>query len=62
MAGQLGRIGGALLEDVLVRNDIDLYVKNSTYDSNHILHLDVSNGRIGINTDVPVYDLTLQLT
>jgi len=57
MAGQLGRISGALLEDVLVRNDIDLYVKNSTYDSNHILHLDVSNGRIGINTDVPVYDL-----
>jgi hypothetical protein len=48
---QLGRIGGQVLTDNLLRAGIDLAFQND------LLYLDVINRRIGINRGVPVYDL-----
>ena len=48
---QLGRISGQLLKDNLTRNGHDL-----TFDDD-LLHLDVTNRRIGINTITPLSDL-----
>lgn len=48
---QLGRISGQLLKDNLTRNGHDL-----TFD-NDLLHLDVTNRRIGIKTVTPQHDL-----
>jgi len=56
---QLGRIGGPLLEQNLVRNNIDLKFSNTTFDSTSILYLDVNNGRIGIKDDTPTFDLDI---
>lgn len=51
---QLGRIGGQVLSDNLLRAGVDL-----AFETN-LLYLDVTNNRIGIKTDVPVYDLDVR--
>jgi len=48
---QLGRIGGQVLTDNLLRAGVDLAFETD------LLYLDVTNQRIGINRSVPVYDL-----
>jgi hypothetical protein len=64
---QLGRISGQLLKDNLTRNGHDL-----TFDKivdadplvakDGLLHLDVTNRRVGINTETPEYDLDVDGT
>jgi len=46
---QNGRIGGGVLKDNLLRQGVDLNFKN-TSSSTALLHLDVNNNKIGINT------------
>jgi len=48
---QLGRIGGQVLSDNLVRAGVDLAFETD------LLYLDVNNQRIGIKDSTPVYDL-----
>ena len=43
----VGRISGPLLKSNLLRNGVDLAFETD------LLYLDVSNGRVGINTDTP---------
>lgn len=58
----LGRISGPLLKDNLLRNGVDLAFKNDL-DSSPLLYLEVSSGRLGIDTDSPSHTLTnLQTT
>jgi hypothetical protein len=52
----LGRISGKLLTADLLRNGQDLTFRNAPNDPD-LLYLDVTNNRIGINTDAPLYDL-----
>lgn len=59
---QLGRITGALLQQNLHRDGVDLKFSNTTYDSTPILFLDVNNGRIGVNYDTPQYDVDVPTT
>lgn len=47
---QNGRIGGGVLKDNLLRQGVDLNFKN-TSGSTALLHLDVSNAKIGVNLD-----------
>src|SRR5210317_1504698 len=56
---QLGRIGGPLLEQNLRRDNVDLKFSNTTYDSTSTLYLNVKDGRIGVNRDVPGFDLDI---
>jgi hypothetical protein len=53
---QLGRIGGKLLSDNLIRDGVDLTFRNNPLDAD-LLYLNVTDDRIGVNIDVPVYDL-----
>jgi hypothetical protein len=53
---QLGRISGAVLKDNLLRDGVDLAFRNHPNDLD-LLYFDVTNKRIGINNDAPVYDL-----
>lgn len=53
---QLGRISGKLLADNLLRDGVDLTVRNNPLDLD-LLYLNVTDDKIGINQDVPVYDL-----
>jgi hypothetical protein len=48
---QLGRIGGQVLTDNLLRAGVDLAFETD------LLYLDVNNQRIGVKTSTPVYDL-----
>jgi hypothetical protein len=48
---QLGRIGGQVLADNLLRAGVDLAFEND------LLYLDVENQRVGIRQGVPIYDL-----
>jgi hypothetical protein len=48
---QLGRIGGQVLTDNLLRAGVDLAFETD------LLYLDVANQRIGVKKSVPVYDL-----
>lgn len=52
----LGRISGGALAPNLERQGVDLTFRNGPTDPD-LLYLEVVNGRIGINTDSPVYDL-----
>lgn len=52
----VGRISGPLLNANLLRNGIDL-----SFDTDH-LYLNVTDDRIGINTDSPQYDLDVNST
>jgi hypothetical protein len=56
----LGRIGGGVLKDNLERNGSNLNFKN-TSGAVALLHLDVVNSRVGINTESAAsgYSLTL---
>ena len=56
---QLGRISGPLLEQNLAREGIDLKFSNTTFDPVSLLYLAVSDGRIGVNTDTPIFDLDI---
>jgi hypothetical protein len=49
---QNGRIGGGVLKDNLLRQGVDLNFKNTSSDT-ALLHLDVNNYNIGINTESP---------
>jgi hypothetical protein len=53
---QLGRIGGKLLSADLSRNGVDLSFRNGANDED-ILYIDVTNNRIGVNTDAPTESL-----
>lgn len=57
---QLGRIGGHLLDANLKREGVDLKFSNTTFDSTPLLYFDVTNKRIGIKTDAPIYDLDIR--
>jgi hypothetical protein len=48
---QLGRIGGQVLTDNLLRSGVDLAFETD------LLYLDVNNQRIGVKDSTPVYDL-----
>jgi len=48
---QLGRIGGQVLTDNLLRAGVDLAFETD------LLYLDVTNQRIGVKDSTPVYDL-----
>ena len=52
----VGRISGPLLKSNLIRNGIDLAFETD------LLYLDVTNQRIGINTNSPQYDLDVNGT
>ena len=52
----VGRISGPLLKDNLLRNGQNLAFETS------LLYLDVVNGRVGINTASPAYDLDVNGT
>ena len=55
---QNGRIGGGVLKDNLIRQGVDLNFKN-TSSSIALLHLDVNNSKIGVNTESPTDVLTM---
>lgn len=57
----LGRIPGTQLNDNLIRNGVDLTFRNGIHDTD-LLYLDVSNGRIGVNREAPVYGLDVSGT
>ena len=57
---QLGRIGGHLLAPNIERQGLDLKFSNTTFDATPLLFLDVTNNRIGIKTDTPLYDLDIR--
>jgi hypothetical protein len=52
----VGRISGPLLKDNLLRNGVNLAFETS------LLYLDVKNGRVGVNTATPLYQLDVSGT
>ena len=52
----VGRISGPLLKDNLLRNGVNLAFETS------LLYLDVKNGRVGVNTATPLYQLDVNGT
>ena len=63
MSRQLGRISGPLLEANLERNGINLAFSDDRFDpASTVLYLDVVNNRIGVNTESPTRDLTVDST
>ena len=58
---QNGRIGGGVLKDNLLRQGVDLNFKD-TSGSTALLHLDVNNSKIGINTEAATDALTIPTT
>lgn len=56
MGAELGRISGPLLSANLLRDGIDLAFETD------LLYIDVVNGRIGVNTDLPNRPLTVNGT
>ena len=58
---QNGRIGGGVLKDNLLRQGVDLNFKNTSNDT-ALLHLDVNNSKIGINTEAATDALTVPTT
>ena len=56
----LGRIGGGVLKDNLERNGSNLNFKN-TSGATALLHLDVTNKKIGINTESPATGYSLDI-
>ena len=62
MGAELGRISGPLLSANLLRHGSDLSFGNSLGLHENVLFLDVNSGRIGINTDTPGNDLTVNNT
>ena len=58
---QNGRIGGGVLKDNLLRQGINLNFKNTSSDT-ALLHFDVNNSKIGINTESATDALTIPVT
>ena len=58
---QNGRIGGGVLKDNLERQGVNLNFKN-TSSSTALLHLDVNNAKIGVNTEAATDALTVANT
>ena len=58
MGIEFGRISGPLLAANLLRDGVDLVFHNIT-DTDNILYIDVTNNRIGINTDSASRTLTV---
>lgn len=56
MGAELGRISGPLLAENLLRRGADLSFETQ------LLYLDVNTGKVGINTDAPSRDLTINGT
>ena len=54
---QLGRISGQVLEDDLLRQNVNLDFRNLSA-SIPVLKLDVVNNKIGVNTTAPSQDLS----
>ena len=52
----IGRITGPLLASNLLRDGVDIQVENG------LLYLDVNNGRIGVKTQAPAYELDVNGT
>lgn len=61
MANQLGRISGGVLKDNLLRQGVNLNFKNSS-GATALLHLDVNNAKIGVNTEAATDALTIPAT
>jgi hypothetical protein len=61
MGAELGRISGPLLAANLLRHGTDLTFRNGPSDPD-ILYLDVTNGRIGVNTTTPTRELSVNGT
>ena len=62
---QNGRIGGGVLKDNLLRNGINLNFANTSSEiaaNRPLLQLDVVNNRIGVNTEFPSNDLSVNGT
>ena len=62
---QVGRISGGILQDNLLRQGINLNFANTDADvsaGNPLLHLDVNNSKIGINTNAPGDALSVPTT
>jgi hypothetical protein len=57
----VGRISGPLLKRNLIRDGVELTVRNTASDAD-ILYIDVVNGRIGVNSSTPGYDLDVNGT
>ena len=55
---QTGRIGGGVLKDNLLRQGVDLNFKNTSGNTS-LLHLDVNNAKIGVNTETATDALTV---
>ena len=55
---QIGRIGGPLLEEDLIRNGVDIAFRN-TLSTTQLLYIDVNNRRIGVNLNNPSYELEI---
>ena len=60
-ANSLGRISGKLLNANLLRNGVNLSVRNNT-DSPDLLYFEVTDKKIGINTSSPGYSLDISDT
>jgi len=58
---QTGRIGGGVLKDNLLRQGVNLNFKN-TSGSTALLHFDVNNAKIGVNTETATDALTVSTT
>ena len=56
MGAELGRISGPLLAENLLRHGTDLAFETS------LLYFDVNTGKVGVNTDTPSRDLTINGT
>ena len=56
----IGRISGPLLSANLFRDGIDIAFYNETLDEDPILYLDVTNTRVGIRKDTPLYPLDVR--
>ena len=59
---QIGRISGPLLASNLFRDNVPLAVYNTSSVANPVLFLDVTNGRVGIQTKTPAYELDVNGT
>lgn len=57
----IGRISGPLLKRNLIRDGVELTVRNTQSDPD-ILYIDVVNGRIGVNTTSPAFPLDVDGT
>lgn len=58
MSFTVGKISGQMLENNLVRRDMQTGDENLAFETN-LIYLDVFNKRVGINTDIPIRPLQI---